>query len=101
VRDVDRCYVAPDLQAFNPPDAANDPGLIVSRQPAFNVFDDFLRRANLDENGNRCLLGLGDAGMGKTSLLSSGLVFRLPTEAEWVYAGRAGRPLADAARFGK
>jgi len=44
IRDLDRCFVLPDLQDFNPPDEQNSPGLIVSRQPAFNLFDEFLWR---------------------------------------------------------
>ena len=69
LRDLDRCYVIPDLQDFNPPDEANSPSLIVSRQPAFQIVADFLGRPSLNEIGQRCLFVLGDAGMGKTSLL--------------------------------
>ncbi|MBF8305206.1 MAG: FGE-sulfatase protein, partial [Acidobacteria bacterium] len=69
IRDLDRLYVVPDLQDFNPPEEMNDPSLIVSRQSAFRLFDEFLHRLNLDEDGHRCLFILGDAGMGKTSLL--------------------------------
>ncbi|HAB16555.1 MAG TPA: formylglycine-generating enzyme family protein [Verrucomicrobiota bacterium] len=68
-RSLDRLYVVPDLQDFNPPEEYNNPGLIVSRQPAFDTIDAFLRRPNLGDNGHRVLFVLGDAGMGKTSLL--------------------------------
>jgi hypothetical protein len=69
IRNLARCYVVPDLQDFNPPDEINSPGLNVARESAFNFIDRFVRRLNLAENGNRCLFILGDAGMGKTSLL--------------------------------
>ncbi len=62
-------YVVPDLQDFNPPEEENDRALIVSRQPAFGVIDKFLARPGLTVSGNRVLFILGDAGMGKTSLL--------------------------------
>jgi|GEM_PF-2360146 len=67
-QELARHYVIPDLQDFSPPDQVHSPGLIASREPAFKSVDGFLRRP-LDENGNRCLFVLGDAGMGKTSLL--------------------------------
>ncbi len=69
LRLLERCYVTPDLQDFNPPDEMNSPSLIVSRQPAFQLIDDFIARPSLTESGQRCLFVLGDAGMGKTSLL--------------------------------
>ncbi len=69
LRDLERCYVTPNLQDFNPPDEMNSPSLIVSRQPAFQVVSDFIGRPGLAEGGQRCLFILGDAGMGKTSLL--------------------------------
>jgi formylglycine-generating enzyme required for sulfatase activity len=69
LRALDRCYVIPDLQDFNPPDEMNSASLIVSRQPAFQVFNEFVARPSLTEIGQRCLFVLGDAGMGKTSLL--------------------------------
>jgi hypothetical protein len=69
LRALGRCYVMPDFQDFNPPDEANSPSLIVSRQPAFQVIDEFIARPNLHEIGQRCLFVLGDAGMGKTVLL--------------------------------
>jgi formylglycine-generating enzyme required for sulfatase activity len=69
VRDLHRHYVVPDLQDVNPPDDRDDPGLIAPRQSAFGLFDEFLRREFGTENGNGCMFVLGDAGMGKTSLL--------------------------------
>ncbi|MCP5526125.1 MAG: SUMF1/EgtB/PvdO family nonheme iron enzyme [Verrucomicrobiales bacterium] len=69
IRDLDRSYVVPDFQDFNPPDEVDSPSLNVSREPAFNSVDRFIRRENLKENGQRILFVLGDAGMGKTSLL--------------------------------
>lgn len=69
ISNLDLEYIVPDLQDFNPPDEKNSPGLNVTREPAFNFVDRFVRRLNLAENGNRCLFILGDAGMGKTSLL--------------------------------
>jgi formylglycine-generating enzyme required for sulfatase activity len=69
LKDLRAHYILPDLQDFNPPDELNSPSLIVSRQPAFQVFDAFVARPNLSETGQRCLFILGDAGMGKTSLL--------------------------------
>ena len=69
LRALERCYVIPDVQDFNPPDEMNSPSLIVSRQPAFQVVDEFVARPSLTEIGQRCLFVLGDAGMGKTSLL--------------------------------
>jgi formylglycine-generating enzyme required for sulfatase activity len=62
-------YVVPDLQDFNPPEEANDPSLVVSRTAAFTLIDDFVGRPLRAETGNRVMLILGDAGMGKTSLL--------------------------------
>jgi formylglycine-generating enzyme required for sulfatase activity len=86
--DLHKYYVVPDLQDKDPPDERNSPSLILSRQSAFGLFDEFLSRELRTDGGNNCLFFLGDAGMGKTSLLVM-LKYRhltsfLPTSADCV-----------------
>jgi formylglycine-generating enzyme required for sulfatase activity len=69
LRDLHRRYIVPDLQDANPPDAWHSPARLGSREPAFDLIKRFFETQNLQDNGNRCLFLLGDAGMGKTSLL--------------------------------
>jgi len=69
VGDLPQLHIEPLLQDQNPPDEQNHPSLIASRQPAFSSLDEYVERLMLEHDGHRCLFILGDAGMGKTSLL--------------------------------
>lgn len=69
VRELARLFVMPDLQDFNPPEEQDSPAHVVSREPAFKHIGRWLQQPGLRDNGNTCLFILGDAGMGKTSLL--------------------------------
>jgi hypothetical protein len=67
-QELARYYVEPNCQLVNPANLS-DGEHHMHRKPAFEAIDYFLQRPSLDRDGTNHLIVLGDAGMGKSSLL--------------------------------
>jgi len=67
--DLVSVFVEPDIQPFNPADDSNSEDEMF-RVPLYKFINGFIKENKANNDGRRHLFILGDAGMGKTSVLA-------------------------------